>query len=544
MSKNIQIFKKIKKHHVAVVLVLSIAIILRLHLIFSQEFSFDERFTYFHATNNPFIGHFVNPQDDRPPFYYSFIKLILPLSSSKEFVRLPSLIFSISSAFFIYRIFNFFNKKAALYALIFYSTHSLLIHVSWQARDYSLLYMLSITVLYFLIKILFSVHSSQRIKKSDIFFLLVTMLVGILTTYLFYPFIAIVLFVFGLLLIFFRKKINSKNFLLLKKLLIFILPVIGVATYYLVDGFRRVINFNPSHDIVARDATEHLFIELFSFIGHWFLTKNIWLSIAITFLLLIAILCTYFKSKNRKFDEIIIQFFSLSFLLLFLFYGLISKTFVNLLIPRGWVVLATFTIFIVVAGWISLEEWLSEWIPRKLLTAIYILIFFVTGIFQYGIRYELLNFREYDEWIYPFPNQQTITTVIEIIENNMDKSTQLITFPSYETIIFDYEWRNNDFGNDYQQFHFGTLYKFESEVINDSELFDYCEQHSQEPVKIIAIVNQYFSYTFFKNNDPRSHTQTQPFNFIDMHCEKEWVSDKILDSYDIWGCILCGSSDD
>ena len=541
---NRLVFKKVKKHHIAVAFIILIAIILRLHLVFTQEFSFDERFTYFHAMNNSFVGQFVNPQDDRPPFYYSFVKLILPLSSSKEFLRLPSLIFSILSAVFIYKTFHFFSKKAALYALIFYSTHSLLIHVSWQARDYSLLLMLATATVYFLVKILSDIYLNKIIAKIDIFVLLITILLGVLTTYLFYPFISVILFVFGLLLVFFRKKISLKNISILKKSSILLLPVIAVAVYYLLDGFQRVVSFNQLHDTAYKDVVLQMFIELFSMTGYWFLTKNIWLPLVIVFSMVIIILYTYLKIKKSDIKQILIPFFSLSSSLLVVGYSLFSEIFVNLWIPRGWVVLVIFSTFIIAIGWSLLEEMLPRRFSKKILTVIYLLSIFGIGIFQYGIRYELWSFRDYDEWVYPFPNEKTITGLVDIVTDHMDESTQIITFPDYEMVIFDYAWRGSNFGDSYQQVGLEIPLEFKSIIKNDSELSDFFTHRLQRLNKVIIVVNLYAGYEMFKHDDPYFLFQAKLFNFINTYCEKEWEEKGIFNAYDVWGCTMRSLNDD
>lgn len=520
-----------------IIVLFSLALFLRANLLFTQEFSFNERFSYFFAVNNSFTDHIVSPPDDRPPLYYSLIKSLIPISSSKEFFRLFSLLFSIISVIYIYKIFAFFSKRTALYALIFSSTHSLLIHISWQARDYSLLAMLSVLVIYFSVKILTDIYSHKIILKKDIILLLLSTLVGVLTSYLFYPFIGIVFFVFGILIFSIRKKINLKNISLLKKMFLGILPIVIIAIYYVIDGFQRVINFNQLADSQYSDVISQMFLELFSMPGYWFLTNNVWAPLIIVSLLLIIIFYVYCKIDYKNNQKILIQFFSFSLLLLVISNILFSEILVNLLMPRAWVTLIVFFTFIIVVGWSYLENFLSKWISKKILMLVFLLLFFVIGIFQYSARYELCDYKydyEYKNIIYPFPNHRLITTLVEIVESHLDESTQLITLPDYEMIIFDYEWRNKDFKNDYKQIN-SKFVTMEQEIENYNDLFNSFKQSPNQALKLIVVMDKLPCNSLLKNNDPSSKAHQKLFTFINQNCITEW-SEEIMGAYNVWGC--------
>lgn len=525
-----------------IIVIFSLAFFFRANLLFTQEFSLNERFSYSFAVNNSFIDHIVSPPDDRPPLYYSLIKLLIPISNSKEFLRLSSLLFSMISIVYIYKIFEFFSKRTALYALIFSSTHSLLIHVSWQVRDYSLLTMLSVLVVYFLVKILTDIYSHKIILKKDIVCLLLTTLAGVLTSYLFYPFIGIVLFVFGILIFSIRKKIDRINISLLQKMFLGIFPIVIVAIYYVIDGFQRVINLNQLANSHHSDVFPQIFLELFSMPGYWFLTNNVWVPLTMLSLFSIIILYVYFKIDYKNNQKILIQFFSFSLILSVLSYLLFSEFLVNLLIPRAWVALIVFFIFIIVVGWSYLEKFLSKWISKKILMLVFSLLFFVIGIFQYGVRYELWGYKcdykynKYNDIIYPFPNDRLMTTLVKTVESYLDESTQLITLPDYEMIIFDYEWRNRDLKNNYKQISskFATIGQ---EIESYDDLFDSFLESSNQHLKLIIVMDKLPCDDLFKHDDPFAKAHQKLFDFINQNCETKW-SEEIMGAYNVWGCEL------
>lgn len=155
-----------------------IGFLLRLYFLFERDFWFDEAFTFFIAKLP--IKQILPAvlTDNNPPFYYLLMHFVVKFSQSPAILRLPSFLVNIGSAYFLYKVAaRLADKKAAVYAVAFFSLSPLTIYLAHTARLHAL-------GLFFLTVILFAflqlIANPTRTRK--VFFFTVSLL-GVYTHY-------------------------------------------------------------------------------------------------------------------------------------------------------------------------------------------------------------------------------------------------------------------------------------------------------------------------------------------------------------------------
>lgn len=141
-------------------IILSLLIGFGLRLIaINQSLWLDEAISVQVATKFSFleiINQFA-PKDFNPPLYYLILHFWLKIFPATEFfIRLPSIIFGVLTALFIYKIYYFIfkEKKEALFSLVLLLTSALHIYYSQEARAYSLAAFTVTASMYYFIKLL------------------------------------------------------------------------------------------------------------------------------------------------------------------------------------------------------------------------------------------------------------------------------------------------------------------------------------------------------------------------------------------------------
>ena len=103
-----------------------------------------------------------SPGDFHPPLYYLFMSLWSSVWGTSEIaLRLPSILFSLITGLFIYKIgFLLKNKQLAVWAAIFFLFNPLIVYFSQEARMYMMATMLLTIVLYHFIK-MYPFHNGE-----------------------------------------------------------------------------------------------------------------------------------------------------------------------------------------------------------------------------------------------------------------------------------------------------------------------------------------------------------------------------------------------
>ena len=297
------------------VLILLVGLLLRIYDLPSESVSFDE------AVTLDLIEH-PNSDYGNPPVYYLFLDCWIKLFGDKEFViRLPSAIFGALSILVLYYLTNLaFNKKIALLSAFIFSINPFHIHLSQQARMYSLFTLFSLLSLSYFFKVL------KEERKMDWFFYFVFNLLNLYTYY----FAIFVLFAEFLYFTLFNKdfKQKSKKFLLtvLLTLLLFSPQFLKMYNGFLSKTSEVNWGVNPS--------------EYFTSIFNSFLGWNTAFT-AIVFLLFLFGLLRIEKSIDKKSN-----FFGLFYVLLPLTVGFLIS-FRMAIMPRYFIfILPVYIIFI------------------------------------------------------------------------------------------------------------------------------------------------------------------------------------------------------
>lgn len=220
---------------ILIILFLLIGLGLRLIAI-EQSFWLDEAISIQTATGYSawqIITQF-SPTDFNPPLYYIVLHFWLKIFPPTEFfIRLPSVIFGIITALFIYKIYFlvFKNKNEALLTFILLLTSSLHVYYSQEARMYALVTFAVTGSIYYFLKIL------RKRKLLDIILYLIFNLLMIYSHYLSW-----LVLVAQFIYLFFYQKDKFKNFSILYIIIfLFYLPWLPTLLQQLKIGERLAV---------------------------------------------------------------------------------------------------------------------------------------------------------------------------------------------------------------------------------------------------------------------------------------------------------------
>ena len=123
----------------ALVIILTVALLLRVYQIGEQELWFDEAFSFHVATLSSGFGQALR-LENTPPLYYLLLRAWIPIAGTGEAaVRLLSAIFS---TLFVLAVFwagmEFFNRRVALWSSCFAAVAPVQIYYAQEARAYAL----------------------------------------------------------------------------------------------------------------------------------------------------------------------------------------------------------------------------------------------------------------------------------------------------------------------------------------------------------------------------------------------------------------------
>ena len=255
----------------------------------------DEPFSIFHAQMDlsDIVSHLKG--GNNPPLYeivlHFWIKIfgISPIS-----VRFPSLVFSICTLFFTFKIAERISgTQDAFFAILLMSFSNYYIYFTHEARAYSLFLLLTVLLIYLVIRI-----SEQKESKNAEF--IAFGLVAALLLYTHY---------FGLFVFIFQSLvlvlINRKERIVLLKFLFTFIGAIILFSPYILETYSRFVYSSNSGTWVQ--ATENLG-NLHDMI-HWFANKNRYGYAILMLLLYSSIWKTLYQLKISRFVGIIGRFF-------------------------------------------------------------------------------------------------------------------------------------------------------------------------------------------------------------------------------------------
>ncbi|PIS09177.1 hypothetical protein COT75_02870 [Candidatus Beckwithbacteria bacterium CG10_big_fil_rev_8_21_14_0_10_34_10] len=171
-----------KNKKISIFLIFLFVLLLRFVSI-SQSLWLDEAFSFEVATKYPLKELLFNflPKDFYPPLYYLILHFWLKIFPATEFfLRLPSIIFSILSCFYAYKLFKLYyhDKKGAVFSLLLLGTSPLYLYYSQEARTYVLTSLLVILSIYYFAKLV------KKRSFSNAFLYILTTLFMIYSHYL------------------------------------------------------------------------------------------------------------------------------------------------------------------------------------------------------------------------------------------------------------------------------------------------------------------------------------------------------------------------
>lgn len=229
------VFRKIKK----IFLILLGSFLIRL-VSLNQSLWLDEAISANVAKNLGFLEIVKNfsINDFHPPLYYWILKLwIIFFGTSESSLRMPSIIFSLVTIYFVYLIGKKIkNEKTGIWAAILTATNPLFLYYSQETRMYSLVTMFLSVCLYFFIEII----NNKKINKRKI---ILFNLFSFLSFCSFYGSIFLLLS-FGIYLLI--KKKNKLLFLTSIGTIISILvlsPLLKTQIYYSKLALIQVVNW-------------------------------------------------------------------------------------------------------------------------------------------------------------------------------------------------------------------------------------------------------------------------------------------------------------
>lgn len=135
--------------------IFSLGAFLRTYHIGTESFWFDEAHLLLESQKNIRVLFGVDIEGIHPPLYRLLIHFWMNMGRSEIILRIPSLIFSMVSGIFIYKISKLmFNRIIALYSLFLFSISPFQIYYAQEVKMYSLLLLLSLGSAYFFLRIL------------------------------------------------------------------------------------------------------------------------------------------------------------------------------------------------------------------------------------------------------------------------------------------------------------------------------------------------------------------------------------------------------
>lgn len=408
-------------------LILLFAFIIRVVAALKQELWVDEAYSIYAIKFYKFPYYdFTNP-----PIYFMLLKLWANFSLNIIWLRLLSILFSIFSLFFYFKLAKFIlNEKFALLATFLLTISSFHIHYAWQIRMYSLFMLLVTISLYFAIILI------KKIKKKEPFslgFLSLFFIVNLLGSLTHYGFL-LYLICLGLFFLFFLVK-ESRLFSLLKEKRLFILGL----SHFIIPFLVFLLLNNKSGDVIGLISwikpldIKQIGLLLLNLSNSY---SDVWVFLSprildiLPSMIILAIVFTYGLLNLRKPN---FPLFYLSLLLItlpFIFAFIFQKIFsLSVGLPRTFVFLHTVIQLIITLGfYFSLKRIKTfRFSSLIILPSCFLLVLINT---QSNLT---MNFRSYYL-------TKDYREGVHFLKNNLGLNDQVIILPNYFSRLFWYLW--------------------------------------------------------------------------------------------------------
>ncbi len=518
---------------------------LRLFLLLNHEFSFDERFSFFFAQNSSFAEHFISPPDNRPPLYYSLVKMVSYISTSPNALRFPSLVFSILSLMILYKLFLLLNKQTALVALAIGTFHPILLTISWQARDYSLLGLLSLTSIYFALELLRQSYQKKLIVVKTVIVLTILALLGLLTSYLYYPFLLAIFFslIQCIPLQMIKKIVRNKSLLLAISSSVIVLLIVGI--YYFANGYSVIISHNQLNHTTDINEVKTSILELFSLTG---LKTSLFpeiaselglILIALTTLLGVVLTknCTSLRQAMTKF------IFYGGFILVLLYLAITYISPVSISFARGYTAVTGFSIGILAITFTSSTVWLKLKHLPFYFGRFLLVLMMALSMYYFQIVYQLIDVDDiHQPWVYPSISTKVMTALTRIV-NSDTKSDQIIMLPSYENTALHYDWRNSSKFTYRFELHSQLYRNFPNTSVDPinptikDQLEIFFNSGKTKNKHFLVVVNLYVKNKLYLMRSMESEQFYALLIGLQPYCSEQTLQPPLLGSYEIYRCV-------
>ena len=241
------------KKRLIILLIFILSLVMRLAFLLNIESFWGDEATYFNLSRLPIkqliSGHYWD-FPTHPFLMLLFLKFWSFFSLAENWLRLPSVLFSLISIFYLYKLsaYLFMNKKAALISLFLLGFSTYNIKLSAESRYTNLVFLLETASLYYFIKILNRASDLKNDILLYIKFILVSFL-GIISDYsFFWLFFSYLFFLLYRLIKMNARAVFNKDKPLYASLILTLtlfLPWIGKFISSLPLSYKDIRNITP-----------------------------------------------------------------------------------------------------------------------------------------------------------------------------------------------------------------------------------------------------------------------------------------------------------
>ena len=425
-------------------------LLFRLYPLLTKSYIQDEMSTLaFAQADYPIISHFIYPLDDRPWFFYLFIKFLYTIDPNPLFLRVISMCTGLLSIYVAYHALSKINKNLALLTvfMLFFSLSR--IDYSWQIRDMNFLLLLTSFLLLTGVSLLTQVMKKRNWKQIQITYLTIPIIIGCLTNYIFMVFsIAYILFLGTS--IFYLTKNFRKTLRFFLQISLQLLPLVCVLCWYLfgqadtadIQASTRWIPQATPFTFLSINATLLGITAYFNeFYQPTFDTFNEVLALNIGMTLFFVTTGLFIIKKKFTHITPLLQIFFFGGIFIYFFtyllvVGISHALNIQLILHRTFIRSGTLFLVSFIVGiylWImnGVKHKYRQRIVVSLLLA-YILLFFVNFISYYQIsNVKKIRFTQQGD-------------VIEAIEKYYQLGDQIIFFPiHYQFLYIPFYYKHN-----------------------------------------------------------------------------------------------------
>ncbi len=428
---------------------LCIGVLLRLYPLLTQSYIQDEMSTIaFAQAQYPLLSHFLYPLDDRPWFFYLFIKGILLFTKNPLYLRMISMLTGILSIYIVYRWALSIKKQlATLTAFTLFFSLARIDH-AWQIRDHNLLLLLTSVVLFFGHVLLKKAVKQQRWNRTDITALVVCIAIGCLTNYIFIVFtIGYLLFLAAALFVLTKKWRIVTTFCL--QITIQLLPLAGLLAWYLfgqADTKDILVSTSwiPHETAFTFLSINSTMLGLTTYFNEFYqptaeaFNEVLSLNIGILlFFLLTGIMLVKKKFKNAS-PVLAVYFFGGLFIYAFSYIAVlaISKLLhIHMMLPRTFI--RSGTMFLLSFN-IGIYVWFTNMIKaryQKVIRLFVVLLFLLLFLRNFLTYYQIPSDR---------PHLNPRGDIIDVIDRYYRSGDQIVFFPiHYQFLYIPFYYEHN-----------------------------------------------------------------------------------------------------